>query len=438
MTLVLLFTLLLPFETNAQEATPPLALLTTYEDAPGRLTRISPDGLWLVIYDEANNLSRLVEVATGRILAESAQQYSIHFCPDSSCAAYRIDDSMIELIALPEGDLITEFEGDFPQFSADSRYVWVNRRVDARYTTNLTYTTYVVDILTGEGILQVAGIGRAINGQVGWFSVNDSYNLNTHIYDLQTGDLEFSIPIELGENSQNGQADSIFSPDGRQIIVVYPLLQTAAIYSTETWELQYRVEDTTRIGFRVDGRYILANDSDVHDSNHAQLLDAQTGDLIDEIEPGTLTFSHDGLILYRLFDVEMRDTYTIQAVEVATGEVLTEERGFIRLKLVENNQIAEIFDNNSRTTRFIDLTTDQIIWEIEGNASIFDFDRSLLFIHEFNNNRLINADTGEVYITAEQLFASPIEGFIFASREGYVELYGAPDARLDEMPTPRP
>ncbi len=95
--------------TGAQDNDNPFVRLATYWDAPGRVKAISADDRWIVIYDVNENLSRLVEVATGEVFLTSIGNNSIRFSPSGRFVVASIKDAKsTQIVELASNKVVVE------------------------------------------------------------------------------------------------------------------------------------------------------------------------------------------------------------------------------------------------------------------------------------------------------------------------------------------
>jgi hypothetical protein len=203
---------------------------------------------------------------------------------------------------------------------------------------------------------------------------------------------------------------------------------------TKSWEVLYEVPGGP--SFTQDGRYLIANNSD-DDYGNVQLVDAATGEILDETLGG-MYFSNDAKLLYRTEHADY-DNRTVQIIELATGKILFEDFGWINGNFGDDNESLELFNPGLPffTFRLIDLTTGQVIIELENaEAEFWAFDRNFILVGNNGHQQLIEIRTDRVLIDSPKIEYVANSPYLFTSDGEYVEAYGAPDARVETMPPP--
>jgi hypothetical protein len=441
---VLILLLIAPFSV-AQESGNPFVRLATYWDSPGDVKAISADDRWMVITDYTAEITRLVEIATGDILTEQPRDY-IYFSPDGRYASvYDVASGNTQIIDLARKAVTYEAQTGIIliRFSADSKRGQVPFHDDEQNS----YHSQVIELETGEVLLDVPGWSERLSPDGQYIAITDPVTQTVTVYEVDSGEmvLEWSV-IEQGD--QQARASGIFSPDSKLLVIYQSHNFTGYVFEVGTWERLYEIVGYP--GFNADSRYILSNRHARY--SHVFLYEAATGTLLDEVD-GDMYFSTDGTLLFRRQGAFDGDSVgTIQVIELPTLRPLIEisGEGYDTLSVgpLANNTMLrvykQIFDIKTRPiTEFIDLNTGETVKVFDGYADLIDADRNLLHVGGISwlgqpGGKLMNWETGEVYIWEGGIQLSSTGKYIITSNGLLVDIYGAPEDRLDTMPPPRP
>ncbi len=442
-----LLLLIAPLSSAQENSGSPFVRLATYWDAPGDVKAVSADDRWLVITDRATEISRLVEIETGDVLTEQPRNDVIYFSPDGRYASvYDVESGNTQIIDLERKAVTYEAPVGriLIRFSTNSRY-GVAGFVDS---DQQNYHAQVMNVETGDVLIDVPGWNEALSPTGEFIAVTDPQTGTASVYDVTSGKLVLDWPlIEYTEG--RASASSIFSPDGRWLVIYQPHNFISYVFEIGTW--QWRYEIVGYPGFSADGRYILSNRHARY--SHVFLYEAATGTLLDEVD-GDMYFSADGKLLFRRQGAFDGDSVgTIQVIGLPSLRRLIEISGAgydsLSAEPRANNTLVRVFKQIQDigipppVTQFIDLGTGEIIREFSGSADLIDPERNLLHVDGISwlgqpDGRLMDWETGEVFIWEGGIQLSSTGKYIITSNGLFVDIYGAPEDRLNSISPPRP
>src|SRR5262249_15727397 len=159
----------------------------------GVVKSISADDRWIVIYDRNSDISRLVEVLTGKVLAIALGDNSIQFSPNGIYATiYRRDTRSDQLFELASKKLIIEVSLDVSRFSPNKTLIMT----DMHNPLTDDYTTRVIDIKTGTTRLEVTGMGDGFSPDSRLIAVTDTKRMTARIIEIDTANLLFEFSLQ--------------------------------------------------------------------------------------------------------------------------------------------------------------------------------------------------------------------------------------------------
>lgn len=410
---------------HAQSDEQSFVRLTSFWNAPGSVEAITPDNRHILIYDETSDITRLVEMRTGYVQVERPGRNRIRFSPDGQfLVVYDAAAQTYQIVEIDTQQTVIQIPSGIPKFSPDGHYLLNTWRDE-----HTPYTTQVIDLQAGKILFEAPGMNASISPDGHWMALFYYGDGVVVVHELPAGNIVAQIaPINVGNESPS--ATSEFFPDGRTLAVRQYFSATQLI-DINTWETRYSQPGSIRP--TPNDRYYLVRFTD-GSTSPMHLIDADTGEVLYEVD-GNMSVSPDGKLLY-LSAFETYEDKTIQVVDLATGNVLTEQRGWITLQLVEDNQLIEIHDQSTHTTRYIEVGTGITRWEVAGSAWMFDDERHLALVDE---SQMVDVSTGDVLGAGEHAVVSPDGAYVFIMQGSIVDVYGAPpEMRVDSMPEPRP
>ncbi len=408
----------------------PYVRLATLWDAPGVVETISPDSSLLVIYDEAADKSRLVELTTGNVRLVRTGENSIRFSPYGRyVAAYNEATRTVEIIGAADGQVVAELPGGRVVFSRDgSLAAGISRSETSGYSTML------IEIATGQILGLYDGYSSGFSPDSTLLAVVDPENAIVHVYHARTGALAAEIAAPPLVEERHPSISAEFPPVGGGLAVYQRRIGITQFFDTDTWCIRF--EAPRHMDFNRDGSFLVAGNE--VEATTVRLVHVATGEVVNQVF-GWMRFSDDGRFVFR-FENIVDDISKVQVIDLATGEVRAEQIGFLAVALKANNRVLQMFDNQTRNTRFIDLARG-IPVEIEGHANLYTLERNLLLYDgSFTSSStayLADFESGEVYISARDIQISLSGQYIFALDGNLVDVYGLPSARLNTMPAPR-
>jgi len=430
----------------AQDSSNPFVRLATYWDSPGEVKAISADDRWLVITDRATEITRLVEIATGDIVTEQAGSDHIYFSPNGRYASvYDVASGNTQVVDLERKTVTYEAQTNVVliRFSADSLRGHVPFSGSERNNDH----SQVIKLETGEVLLDVVGTSGRLSPDGQYIAVTDPATQTVSIYHVDSGELVLEWQVtEQGDNQ--ARASGVFSPDSKLLVIYQSHNFTGYVFEVGTWERVYEIVGYPN--FSADGQYVLSNRHANY--SHVFLYEAATGTLLDEVD-GDMYFSSDGKLLFRRRAAFPGDRVGItQVIDLSSRQRLVEINGegydSLSIQAQANNSLArvfkQIFDPDFvPVTEFIDLHTGDTVKTFDGYADLLDLDRNLLHVGGMSwlgqpGGKLINWQTGEVYIWDDGIQLSSTSKYIITSNGLLVDIYGALENRLDTMPPPRP
>jgi hypothetical protein len=386
----------------------------------------------LVIYDEVVNTSRLVEVATGNVLLESPGRHTLQFSPQAHLVtAYNTEGQIREIFRANDGYSISELTGGVIVFSPDESLAMAYHQGEITHV----HFTRVIETAAGTIVGDFSGRGQAFSPDNTLLATVDTDSMATYVFQLATGEIVAEIPSFRGRDDALDIINAEFTPDGSAMAVYQMQVNTTYFFNTDNWDLRFQLQGP--VIFNRDGSLLVANNQ--RGPANVLLANAATGEIISQFF-GRMAFARDSSLLIRS-QTASNVRGGVQLVDPATGEVLAEQTGFVAAYPKANDTILQVFDNDTRNTKFFDIERDVSI-EVAGYANLYSFDRNLVLSEGgFTGSSatyLADFESGDVYATAFQIHFAPNGQYTFASDGQLVDVYGLLSARLKTMPPPRP
>ncbi|MBI1282477.1 MAG: hypothetical protein GC179_30400 [Anaerolineaceae bacterium] len=417
----------------AQDNNKPFVRLATYWDAPGRVKTISADDRWIVIYDANTNMSRLVEVATGGVFLTSIGNNSIRFSPSGRFVAASLKDTTsTQIVHLDSNKVVMDVASVGITFSPDETFVEIGK-FDTESQEN---KTRIIEFPSGKVILNSNGRVTSISNDSRWVAIDDAKELTTKVVDLQTMKtiFEFKTRDYVG-GFKNTIA--LFSPD-KMLLAIHQLHDFKTyVLDTGRWTILYETEGT--VMFSSDSQYMKVRQSD-GPAAPILLLEAKTGKQLDKVY-GEMWFSDDSKLLYRSDATNCAYRGHMKVLQLPSMQPLVDIQKCVGFELVANNSVMEVYDEDiiaSQVHQFIDVATGIVLWQIDAvRTEMIDYDRHLVQLTKFYRETIEDFVSGKVFVTEREITLSHNKQLAFASNDMFVDVYGAADARVSTMPTPR-
>jgi len=422
------------FVTEAQDNDKPFMRLATYWDAPGQVNAISADDRWIVIYDRNTDTSRLVEVATGKVRATGARERSIRFSPKGRFATvYKRDKQTLQILELDTNRLVAEVESSTPAFSADESLVMI-----VYYNETVTeWFTKIIETKTGNIRPEIQGRGYNFSPDASLMTVTDTLNKIAKVIETKAAKIVFEFPLRGYSEGQIWDFTFRFSPNGQLLRINQLHDGMTYVIDTTTWQILYNVYGF--VTFSVDSRYARVREHD-GDAAPNSLLDAKTGKVLDKVY-GDMWFSDDGQLLYRMDSTNCQYRGAVRVVRLNTMKALVDIQGCVVVEMLADNNVVHISRGNidvPQVQQLIEVATGKVIWQEQvPNIQVIDYEGQIALFTRMWQQTIENFKTGEVFASDIEINLSWGKQFAFASNGLLVDLYGAPDLKVDTMPAPR-
>ncbi len=170
------------------------------------------------------------------------------------------------------------------------------------------------------------------------------------------------------------------------------------------------------------------------------LLNAKTGKQLDKVY-GEMRFSDDSKLLYRSDATNCAYRGYMKVLKLPSMQPLVDIQDCVGFALLANDTVMEVYDEDiiaSQIHQFIDVATGKMLWQVEAvRTEMIDYDRHLMQLTKRYHETIEDFVSGEVFVTEREITLSNNKQLAFASNGMFVDVYGAPDARVDTMPAPR-
>ncbi len=420
--------------TEAQDTDKPFMRLATYWDAPGQVTAISADDQWIVIYDRNIDLSQLVEVATGGVLATGQGENSIRFSPMGRFVVVGLRELKSTLIInLSTKQSVVQIPESSVIFSADESLLMFDQYDEAISE----YITKVVETKTGNIRLEIKGLGYSFSPDAKLITVTDTVKKIAKIIEIETGKTLFEFSLRDYSEGQTWNFTFRFSPDGQLVSINQLHDGLTYVIDIATREILYNVYGFAT--FSSDSRYLKVRQSDGGAAPNV-LLEAKTGKQLDKVY-GEMWFSDDSKLLYRRDATNCAYKGYMKVLELPSMQPLVDIQKCVGFALVANNSVMEVYDEDiiaPQTHQFIDVATGKVLWQVEVvRTEMIDYERHLIQFTKRYRETIEDFVSGEVLVTEREITLSHNRQLAFASNGMFVDVYGSADARVDTMPAPR-
>lgn len=400
---------------HAQENAPITRLATFYID--DWVYGVSPDGSLMITFDYTARKIRVIEIPSGNVRFEIDTPYSVldsvkKISNDAHFMIIGVNNGAEEweqLVNLQTGEM-GEVSGSI-EFSADTSIIAAR--------SNGTRWIQVIDTATGEILIDLRTWGGI--SPDGRFVILS--NPRSRYFDI--------VEIETGKMLQQIRAFYIgFSPDGKWLTVARneSLPSTISVLEVGTWleKATYRSDYNE---FSPDGLLLLNRLNGT-----TQLLDPGSGEIIfqtDELAYFTSN-GHDLLI--------NKEVDTSQIVDPMTEQVRLEFTGGYPM-FSPDGSLLMVIDYEHKTSKLINIATGEIQAEVAGYRYEFSPDGRWLAFNAEGAYRdipmrlLVETATGNVVAAGNGIAFAP-NGLVFVSNGQMVDVYGAPDTKLENFPPP--
>lgn len=417
----------LPTSTIAQDNS--YIVLRTFWNVPGVLPYsdcITPYGNFIIISDENNLVTRLVEFETGEILYENDGKESLKFSPNGqfTVASVQVSSTFVSgLIETNSGQLISEINGSQLKFSADSAFAMA-----VRYEPDTTeYLTQIIDTSTGETIAEFQGSGDEFSPDNSQITIvtygTTTIPPKTQMINIATGQIQLEIVgllPPIGSEGAYAGLDTVFTADGEMLVIYMGgYINTSRFYDVGSGTLLSEVPGAVLIS--PNSQFVIANNAEGF--TVVQLIDTATWQVLDEVS-GSMLFSTSGEFYFRVeIDQPIGDNnVNIQLVRLDSQAIEAEYSGFINVNLVGNDKFTKLYDNQTRTTQLIDLENRTVIGKWLGYGTFLESQNLILF-EENGNNQLIDYLSGDVLLsTSDQIRVPEFGNYVFVNDGQFVSV----------------
>lgn len=399
----------------SQQSDSAWTLLNTL-DVQGNISTISPDSQYVNVITEAE-IAQLVRIETGEVIAENAGGSIFLFSPSGRYASY-FDYGFVEmettLLDLQTG-ISRAVDGYIDRYIDNERYVAVTYR-----TVDLKDLNSLIDLQTGEIVAEFEGSTTfSSNGRFAAVTDLESRpHIPTKIIEIATGNVIAEFNYDYISTEGMWSAYTRFHANSRYLSIFY-FPEEIHIIDTATWQMLYSVQSIYGIGFSRDGRYAISLNDDGY--SDVELMDAATGQVLDTVL-GTYSFSADSRYLLRNEAVTY-DLRHLKIINLSTNNTVFEYEGMIGEYVLVTDKLLQIYNRETQSTLYFDITTGDLAQEVEGWA---EFRHNMLIIEDFQTD-LLTLRTWEdptPIVQIRQIEIAPDGSYALASNGEFVEVYG--------------
>lgn len=401
--------------------------LGTLWDAPGNIVDISPDSRYVTVTQDKT--TRLVRIETGEVIAE-VNKGRFQFSPSGRYAAeseFGIPQSRIYDLQTATTLVV---DGYVKQFLNNEQFVFTYQPLE----TIPGDVNRLVNLNTGESVGEYLGaivftpdtrLATATN-------LEDRNHVTTQIIEIATGAVLAEFVYDYAASDGTWSLIPRFHANGRYLSIYY-FPEEFQVIDTTTWKILYRLPGRPGgFGFSFDGHYIVTVDEESY--GDVQLMDASSGRILDTVF-GSFGFSGNSRYLFRNEAITY-DLSHLKIIELNTNNTVFEYEGMIFSPVLVTDSLLQLYDRETESTRYFDITTGNLVQQVEGRAELH---HNLLVVDDLTPLRTLQTWESSAIIThSQQIEVTPNGKYALTSNGLLVDVYGLASTRYATMPPPRP